>query len=183
LAPKATVAAVALALAGAGCGAASQGQFAWLHPQPAPRGWVVARVATGAQMPYPPGWRSIRGDRGTATAALLSGDGGYLGYLNVTPRQGDETLSNWPSLRIAHNAGEGNRSVKRLAASSGLRFLTGRGSCVKDAYTTRTGAHYIEIACLVAGQTATSVIVAAAPPASWSKVSGSLERAISAFRT
>jgi hypothetical protein len=134
-------------------------------------------------MPYPPGWTSIRGDRGTATAALLSGGGRYLGYLNVTPRQGEETLSNWPSLRIAHNAGEGNRSIKRLAATRGLRFLTGRGSCVKDAYTTRTGAHYIEIACLVAGQTATSVIVGAAPPASWPQVSGSLERAISAFTT
>lgn len=180
---KPAVAVAALALAGAGCGATSQGPFAWLHPQPAPHGWAVARVASGARMPYPPGWRSVRGDAGTATAALLSAGGLYLGYLNVTPRQGGETLSGWPSLRIAHNAAEGNRNVTRLAAARGLRFLTGHGSCVKDAYTTRTGARYIEIACLVAGHTATSVIVGAASPASWPRVSGLIERAISGFRT
>jgi hypothetical protein len=125
----------------------------------------------------------VRGDAGTATAALLGAGGRFLGYLNVTPRQGGETLAGWPSLRVAHNAAEGNRDNTRLAAARGLRFLTGHGSCVKDAYTTRTAAHYIEIACLVAGPRITSVIVGAAPPASWPRVSGLIERAISGFRT
>jgi hypothetical protein len=106
-----------------------------------------------------------------------------VGYLNVTPRQGGETLSRWPSFRIAHNADEGDRAIKRLAVGSGLRFRTGRGSCVKDTYTTRTRVRYIEIACLVAGPTTTWVIVGAAPPASWGRTSGAIERAISAFRT
>jgi hypothetical protein len=106
-----------------------------------------------------------------------------LGYLNVTPRQGGETLSGWAAFRIAHDADEGDRAIKRLAAGTGLRFLTGHGSCVKDTYTTATRVRYIEIACLVAGPKATSVIVGAAPPASWARTSGSIERAISGFRT
>jgi hypothetical protein len=54
---------------------------------------------------------------------------------------------------------------------------------VRDSYTTVTHARYVEIACLVAGQRATSVIVGAAPPNAWSQVSPLLERAISAFET
>jgi hypothetical protein len=106
-----------------------------------------------------------------------------VGYLNVTPRQGGETLSDWASFRIAHNADEGDRAIKRLAVGSGLRFRTGHGSCVKDTYTTRTRVRYIEIACLVVGSKATSVIVGAAPPASWARTSRVIERAISGFRT
>jgi hypothetical protein len=134
-------------------------------------------------MPYPPGWRRIKTDRGTTTAALLGPGGRYLGYLNATPRQGKETLTDWRTFRVEHNHDEGDRSVTRLAAATGLRFLTGHGSCVKDAYTSGTGVHYIEIACLVAGAKASTVIVGAAPPSAWARVSGSIERAISGFRT
>ena len=87
------------------------------------------------------------------------------------------------TFRIAHDHEEGDRSVTRLAAGAGLHFLTGRGSCVKDAYISGTAVHYIEIACLVSGPKANSVIVGAAPPSSWSRTSGTIERAISAFRT
>jgi hypothetical protein len=185
VASKAAVAALALALAGgaAGCGSSTKGPFAWLRPQPPPRGWATTRIPTGAQMTYPPGWRLLRGDPGTATAALVDSDHRFVGYLNVTPRQGGETLSGWPSFRIAHNAHEGDRAIQRLAAATGLRFRTGHGSCVKDTYTTPSRARYIEIACLVAGTSATSVIVGAAPPASWPRASGAIERAISGFRT
>jgi hypothetical protein len=134
-------------------------------------------------MAYPPSWRRIRSDRGTATAAKLTAGGGFLGYLNVTPRQGGETLANWSSFRVEHNAEEGDRGVKRLAAAGGVHFLNGHGSCVKDAYTTKTGAHYVELACLVAGTHATTVIVGAAPPAAWSSLGGTIERAISGMRT
>jgi hypothetical protein len=103
--------------------------------------------------------------------------------LNVTPRQGAETLANWPHFRVEHDADEGDRDVRPLEVGFGLRFRTGRGSCVRDSYTTVTHARYVEIACLVAGQRATSVIVGAAPPNAWSQVSPLLERAISAFET
>ena len=122
------------------------------------------------------------GDRGTATAALLGEDRRYLGYLNVTPGQGDENLATWASFRIAHNADEGDTAVTRIAEVTGLRFRAGHASCVQDSYTTRTGARYTEVACLIAGPHAESVIVGAAPPDSWSRTSTTLERAISASK-
>jgi hypothetical protein len=42
--------------------------------------------------------------------------------------------------------------------------------------------HYIEIACLVSGAKASTVIVGAGPPSAWAQVSGPIERAISGFR-
>jgi hypothetical protein len=174
--------ALTLALIGAGCGTSSQAPFAWVQPQPVPQHWAVVRIASGSELAYPPGWRIVPGDRGTATAALLGEGGRYLGYLNVTPRQGDENVARWASFRIAHNADEGDTAVKRIAAATGLRFRAGHGSCVQDSYTTRTGARYIEVACLIAGRRAESVIVGAAPPDSWSRTSPALERAISASK-
>jgi hypothetical protein len=115
------------------------------------------------------------------TAALVRPDGSFLGYLNVTPRQGPEKLSGWTAFRVAHNADEGDRNVTKLAGATGLRFLDGPGSCVKDSYSTQVGTHYIEIACIVQGARSTSVIVGAAPPGSWAQVSPQLERAIEGF--
>jgi hypothetical protein len=132
-------------------------------------------------MAYPANWRREHGDPGTATAALRDGDR-FVAYLNLTPQQGAETLSNWGSFRIDHNAEEGDRHIKRLASATGLHFRTGRGSCVKDSYATSSGAHYVEIACLVAGAGRASVIVAAAPPETWAEESRVLERAIEAVR-
>ena len=157
--------------------------FTWLRPEPAPPSWRVLRIPSGAQLAYPPGWREIRGDPGTATAALLTAGGGYVGYLNVTPRQSDESLANWPTFRVEHNHQEGDRGVVRLAHAEGLTFLNGRGNCVKDAYASDTGVHYVEIACLVKGANGSAVVVGAAPPSSWGRVSGSIQRAISAFKT
>jgi hypothetical protein len=134
-------------------------------------------------MPYPPGWQQVAGDAGTATAVLRDARHHFLGYLNLTPRQGDEALATWNSFRVAHNAREGDLHVKSLAAAQGLRFRTGNGSCVSDAYVTSTGARFIEVACLVAGPRTTSVVVGAAPPESWARMSPSIERAISGFTT
>lgn len=167
----------------AACGASQGSSFAWLHPQAAPPGWRVSQVPSGAVMAYPPSWHAQHGDRGTVTAALLGSGGSFLGYLNLTPRQGDETQSNWSSFRVGHNREEGDRAVTQLAAATGLHFLTGRGSCVKDSYTTQTGSRFVEIACLVAGARAQSVIVGAAPPSVWGRESGSIERAIAGVRT
>jgi hypothetical protein len=134
-------------------------------------------------MRYPSGWRHIGGDAGTATAVLRNGEHEFLGYLNLTPRQSDENLANWASFRLGHNAQEGDRGVTRLASASGLRFRSGPGSCVRDAYTTTTGAHFIELACLVRGLTTSSVIVGASPPRKWTEMAPLVERSISALTT
>jgi hypothetical protein len=130
-------------------------------------------------MSYPPNWKPIAGDRGTATVVLLRGRHGYQGYLNLTPRQGGETLANWRRVRVDHNRDEGDRHVSMLAAASPRPFGEGRASCVKDSYATSSGADYIEIACLAAGRRGSVVIVGASPPAAWGRVSPELERAIS----
>jgi hypothetical protein len=171
------------AVALAGCGGGQDSAFSWLHPKSPPGDWRIARVPSGAELPYPPSWRRQHADPGAASAALIGPSGVYLGYLNITPRQGDETLTNWAEFRVDHNREEGDRGVKRLAAATGLHFLAGHGSCVKDAYATGTGARYIEIACLVTGTRGSSVIVGAAPPDRWGQAAPTIERAIAGVRT
>ncbi len=129
-------------------------------------------------MVYPADWRLAHGDPGSATAVRRGSAGRFVGYLNLTPRQGDEQLSTWPSFRIAHNRAEGNRHVTLLAHATGLPFRTGTGSCVIDTYETVTSARYTEIACLVSGSHTSSVIVGAAPPQSWPTVKSVLEQAV-----
>ena len=190
----------ALALAATGCGggysrgssrttsapqATSQARaFAWLHPSPPPRPWHTGRLPGGvARLAYPLGWQSIRSDPGTFSAAVRAPTGEIRGYLNATPRQGLETLSNWGSFRLDHNRDEGDVDVRPVASARGLRFRGGHGSCVVDVYKTSTGRSYREVACIVAGAKATTVVVGAAPPAQWSRQGPALERAISSFLT
>ena len=156
------------------------GRFAWLHPAAPPRAWHVAHTAEGATLPYPPGWKPIKTDPGTASVALLGRDDRIDAFLNATPKQGAETLANWSRFRPAHNRGEGNRDVRLAASATHLAFRAGRGSCVIDDYTT-SRARYREIACLVSGRTATAVVVAAAPAALWRAKAATLERAVSGF--
>jgi len=162
---------------------ATVASFAWLHPAPPPAGWRRARITTGAVLAYPQGWRTIGGDLGTATAGLRDARGRYLGYLNSTPRQGGETLADWASFRVAHQHEEGERDVQRLRAARDLPFGGGRASCVQDAYTTVIGARYIELACLVRGSRASTVVVGAALQRSWPAQRATLERAIAALST
>jgi hypothetical protein len=156
--------------------------FAWLDPVQAPAGWNGLRIPSGAVMYVPPGWQRERSDPGSATAALVDSHEHIVGYLNVTPHQGDEHVATWASFRVHHNAEEGDRDVHSEGNAQGLRFRSGRGACVRDRYTTKTSNHYIEIACLVAGpQRGSSVIVAAASQQDWATLSPLLERSISAF--
>ena len=170
----------------AGCGGGSarpadHSQFAWLRPSAAPRDWLVGRLPSGtAALSYPPGWRSIRTDPGTFSAALLGPHERIRGYLNATPQSGAETLANWSRFRVAHNADEGDRHVVREASASGLRFRSGHGSCVVDRYATITS-HYREIACIVRGAHATTVVVAAAQPRDWARIAPQLRRAVASF--
>ena len=160
---------------------ANPAAFAWVHPAPAPSGWRTRPLPSGsATLAYPPGWRPIKTDPGTVTAARKEG-GQIVGYLNITPQSGDETLTNWPSVRPDHNREEGDSNVVAEASATGLRLRNGHGSCVKDSYSSSTNARYTEIACIVSGQDATTVIVGAAPPAAWSQFSPIIQRAISSF--
>ena len=181
--------AVALVLAGLLVGLAPGGQsthdgpagpFAWLRPVPAPGDWKVARIRGGARLSYPPGWRPLKTDPGTATAGFLRSGEELVGYLNATPRQGPETLQNWASFRPDHNRDEGDRSVHLIASSTGLPFRGAHGSCVIDDYTT-SKATYREIACLASGARSSAVVVAAAPVSSWDKEVATLRRAVSGF--
>jgi len=157
--------------------------FRWLHPQPPPSGWKLARLPSGAAtFAYPRTWRPIRTDPGTASVALLGHGRSIRGYLNLTPRQGAETLANWASFRIEHLGDEGSRDVRLIASAHGLSFRSGHGTCVIDSYRT-SRARYREIACLVAGTRTRSVIVGAAPSSTWAQQAETIERAIAGLRT
>ena len=174
----ALVAAAAIVALSVG-GSSGTRAFAWLRPGPAPAGWHVARTPGGASLAYAPGWRAIETDPGTASAALVE-PRLIAGYLNATPRDGAETLTNWSRFRPAHDREEGDRDVRLLSSATGLRFRTGHGSCVIDRYST-SRTTYREIACLVAGPQRSTVIVAAAPDSLWDRQAPTLERAVSTF--
>jgi hypothetical protein len=177
----------ALAIAGCGGGgapsASKPASFGWLHPSAPPAGWSQARLPSGAaSVAYPSGWHRIASDPGTVSAAQIGPHGLIVGYVNATPQQANETLANWATFRPTHNAHEGDRSVRVLAAAQGVRFRTGQGSCVVDRYaTSRT--HYREIACLVAGRHGQTVVVAAATEKAWAHLEPTLRRAVATFAT
>ena len=184
------VLALASAAALAACGSAGSlpagnaQAFSWLRHSPPQRAWRQSPLPGGpARLAYPRGWHQIRSDPGTVSAALRGGDGEIQGYLNATPRQGSETLANWSSFRPDHNRDEGDVDVTPLASATNLPFPGARGSCVIDDYTSSTGHRYREIACIVAGSSATTVVVGAAPPEQWRQQGPAIERAISSFVT
>jgi hypothetical protein len=154
--------------------------FAWVRPETQPRDWKVAATRSGATLAYPPGWREIQTDPGTASAAPAGVHGVFTGYLNATPRSGDETLANWSRFRVAHIGAEGARRVRLEAAATGLYFRSAVGSCVIDSYST-SKARFREIACIIAGAHAATVVVAAAPVAAWAQKVALLERAVASF--
>jgi hypothetical protein len=113
----------------------------------------------------------------------LSSAGAYQLYLNATPRQNGETLSDWPDFRIDHLTDEDASSARLLAVSSGVKFLGGTGTCVVDSYVTKVKArHYTQLACLVRGRTSSSVIIAASSTADWKNESSTLMRAVATYR-
>jgi hypothetical protein len=179
-----SVGVVVLIIALVGSGGAGRrrasGPFVWLRPASSPLGWHVTRIPDGAALAYPPGWTAIKTDPGTASVALRGSGGRIDDFLNVTPRQGAETLANWSRFRPQKNRAEGARNVRLLASTRDAHFRSARGSCVIDTYTTSVTT-YEEIACLVSGQSSHAVVVAAAPTRLWSERSAVLERAVSSF--
>jgi len=184
--------AVAVAAAVAGCqssapAASKPGTLPQVHllaARKAPAGWHLVTLPDGkAVLAYPPGMHLVTGDRGSASAAQVGHSGSYLMYLNATPKQSDETLADWPDFRVDHLTDDDASTARLLAASHGVRFLGGTGTCVTDTYVTRAKANrYTELACFVQGKTGSTVIVAAAPSAAWKNESPTLMRAVAAFR-
>lgn len=172
------VAALVVALSSP-AGARANPAFSWLRPTAPAAGWKAATTSAGARLAYPPGWRSIETDAGTASAAPRRG-GVFRGYLNATPKAGGETLANWHRFRVAHLGEEGDHSIHQETAASGLSFRGGHGSCVMDTYST-SATRFREIACIVAGAQRTTVVIAAAPVASWHAQAPVLEQAVTRF--
>jgi hypothetical protein len=158
--------------------------FAWLHPAVVPANWTTVRLpGSDAALSAPASWEPAAGDPGTRTLVSRAPSGKIIGYLNATPRQGDENAADWAGFRVAHNRGEGDREERRLASARDLPFRSATGSCVIDSYLTSSGNRYREIACLVTGRSSATVIVAAAPPSRWHSYGPLLRRAINAFTT
>ena len=192
------IAAAAAAMTLAGCQsspaaagqAGSSGHDRKLPPVPAltarraPAGWPTASLLGGrAMLAYPPAMHRVRSDAGAVSVAQFTRSGAYVKYLNATPRQGGETLADWPRFRIGHLTEEDASSARLIAESHGVRFLGGTGTCVLDTYVTKIKSHhYTELACYVRGPGTASVIVAAAPTADWASQSAVLRRAVAAYQ-
>ena len=199
LALAAALAAVAVSVAVAGCQSSSSaagepdsspGAGKALPPvrvlaaRQAPAGWHTASLLGGkATLAFPPAMHTVRGDRGSASAAQLAASGSYLMYINATPKQGTESLRDWPDFRLEHLKEDDASAARLIAESHGVRFLGGTGTCVIDAYVTKVKSnHYTELACFVRGQTTSSVIIAAAPTTNWASAAPVLMRAVAAYR-
>ena len=156
-----------------------------LAVRPAPAGWRRAALpGDQAVLAYPPSMHLVSGDPGTVSAAQLSSSGAYLMYLNATPRQGTESLRNWPAFRLRHLLDDDASAARLLAQSRGVSFAGGTGSCIVDAYITKIHRHhYTELACYVQGRTSASVIIAAAPTAGRATLPRALTRAVGAYQT
>ena len=195
-ATAALTAALALALFGcasgpspsAGSGAAASASalagFGWFHPNPAPGAWRRASLSgQRATLSYPGSLRPEHGDPGTVTVGSTAKSGKALVYLNVTPKQGGETLHNWPGFRMEHLREDGQSAVHLDGASGPLNFRGGHGRCVIDSYTTDVHHNqYNEIACIVQGAHATSVLVAATSATVWQANRALLEDVVSSYQ-
>jgi hypothetical protein len=166
--------------------AAAPAGFAWFRPESAPASWLRASVAgQRGVLSYPGTLRPMSGDAGTVTYGLSTRAGAALIYLNVTPRQGGETLRNWPGFRTEHLREDGETDVRIDATSSMLSFRGGQGRCVVDDYTTKIhNNHYREIACYVQGATSAhtaSVLIAATRVVTWAQYGTLLERVVNGY--
>ncbi len=159
------------------------GAFQWLVARSAPPSWPrVVTPSTAATLSYPPSFGPVSGDPGSVSAAVRSPTGVYVAYLNATPQQGAERPRGFAAFRV-HLLGEDHdEAVHEEASAERVAFQGGRGSCVIDTYVTRVRhRRYREIACLVAGTHAGTVVVAAALTSRWNQFRPWLQQSIAAF--
>ena len=159
------------------------GPFAWLASTAPPTTWARLTLPAGlGSLSLPPGFRAVPGDPGTASFAVLGSDGTYLGYLNVTPRQGDERLADWAAFRLAHLRGDETISATQDGSVQSVQTANTMRSCVTDDYVTEVGHHHFhEVACLVMTTSAASVVVAATPSGDPAHLWAQVERAVAAY--
>ena len=148
-----------------------------------PRLVVITTSGLARATPLAPGLAARGWRRGTRTEALRSSAGRISGYLNATRARGSRARATGAEFRLEHNRDEGERDVTLLAAAPDLRFRAATGSCVLDSYMTESGNRYRELACIVSGASATTVIVGAAPPGRWAAEAPTIEQAIDSFTT
>lgn len=164
-------------------GFATAAAFAWFRPGPAPTGWRhQTRPSGAATLSYPPSLAPVTGDADAVSVGRVDGNGHLVAYLNATPQQGDERLRGRAAFRVGVLRHDDARFARAEAATEGLSFRGGRGSCVLDDYVTRIGDnHFRELASLVEGPLGGGVLVAAAPVSNWGRFRGSLERAADSY--
>ena len=169
---------------GDGTGQVTHAGFGWFHPGPAPGAWRQASLTgQSATLSYPGSLHPMHGDDGTVTVGSTAKSGKVLMYLNVTPKQGEESLGDWTDSRLEHLREDGQYQVHLDGASPALQFRGGPGRCVIDNYTTKIrGNHYDEIACIVQGAQATSVLVAATSTTAWQANHALLEKVVSSYQ-
>jgi len=156
--------------------------FRWFAAAPAPATWAHRSLPPGAGILSYPATFVSGTDRDGISRERLDRHGTVLVYLDVSLKQGTETLHDWPSYRIGVVRGESN-DVHEDGHAFGLSFRGGRGSCVLDDYRTRVeNHHYREIACFVQGRRHASVLIAAALESQWARAVKTLERAVDAYR-
>ena len=156
------------------------GPFGWLASTTPPATWTRLAVPSGLGLvSSPPGFRRVHGDPGTLTLVLLNSAGNYLGYINVTPHQGHETLQDWAAFRLTHLRGDDAVSAHQDAMVQSVRTAAAVRSCVIDDYVTTVGHHqFHEVACDVTNGPVSSVVVAATPSGDPAHVWTQLERAV-----
>lgn len=162
---------------------ATLGSFGWLASTAPPATWSRLTVPSGLGTLFsPPGFRTVDGDPGTLSVVLRNSVGTYLGYLNVTPRQGHETLQDWTAFRLSHLLGDDAVSVHEDAAVRSVRTTGAVRSCVTDDYVTTVGHHHFhEVACYITSGSIRSVVVGATPSGDPAHVWTQLERAVAAY--
>ncbi len=159
------------------------GSFGWLARTVPPPSWARLTVHSGlGTLSSPPGFHMVEGDPGTLSVALRNAAGTYLGYLNVTPHQGHETLQGWAAFRLSHLLDDDAVSVHEDATVQSVRTAAAVRSCVTDDYVTTMGHHHFhEVACYVTSGSVSSVVVAATPSGDPAHVWTQLERAVAAY--
>ena len=84
---------------------------------------------------------------------------------------------------MEHLREDGQSAVHLDGVSGPLSFRGGHGRCVIDNYTTdEHHNHYNEIACIVQGAHATSVLVAATSTSAWQANRALLEKVVSSYQ-
>lgn len=166
---------------------ATLGSFGWLASTAPPATWTRLTAPSGlGTLSSPPGFRTVDGDPGTLSVALRNSAGTYLGYLNVTPHQGHETLQGWAAFRLSHLLGDDAVSVHEDATVQSVGTATATAtairSCVTDDYVTTIGHHHFhEVVCYVTSGSVSSVVVAATPSDDPAHVWTQLERSVAAY--